>query len=93
MCTDTVRAHHRPHQSVLLHEGLPLSVPHLYLHHHPLRRSLSPSIPQLLVSRIHQGQEASQKCPGCRQGPEQQRHLAQQTGVNAYSNFGNDNLT
>ncbi len=48
-----------PHLPVFLHEGLPLPVPHLHLHHRLVRPDFPVPLPQLLVPRLHQGQEAA----------------------------------
>lgn len=42
-----------PHLPVFLHEGLPLPVPHLHLHHWPVRPDFPVPLPQLLVPRLH----------------------------------------
>ncbi|XP_064828057.1 uncharacterized protein LOC135544400 isoform X2 [Oncorhynchus masou masou] len=65
---------YHPHLAVLLHEGLSLPVPHLHLHHWPLWPGLPPPLPQLLVPRLHQGQEASQGTSGQNLGPPLQQN-------------------
>ena len=48
------------YRPVLLHQGLPLPLPHFHLHHRPLWPPLPLPLHQLLVPRLHQGPEAPQ---------------------------------
>lgn len=59
----SVCANHGSHRPVLLHEGMSLPVPRLPLRHRSLWADLPDPVCPLLLSRLHQGQEASQSTP------------------------------
>lgn len=71
----SVRAGDGSHRPVLLHERLSLPVSGVPLHHRPVRAHLPHPVPQLLLSRLHQRQEASQNAPERNLPPERKLPL------------------